>query len=181
MPALSSRHKWCKVWVVACRKTGSRDLSGKTEAGIGDNLRWSAAYLAQYALPRAHPTLTGSLLWNHTFCTFRNTHHVNSTLPGLIYFAQYAQLLLQRTICLQDITDFAVHFFRLRRAIRYALGANLGKDQTVMLDWWDDEKMTVEKLPRPSWWYQKVIFWGCFRTFYLLIELLLRKPKPSPD
>ena len=44
-----------------------------------------------------------------------------------------------------------VHFFRLQRAaIRYALGANLGKDQTVMLDWWDDEKMTLEKLLRTS-------------------------------
>ena len=40
-----------------------------------------------------------------------------------------------------------VHFFRLQRAaIRYALGANLSEDQTVMLDWGDDEKMTLEKL-----------------------------------
>ena len=51
------------------------------------------------------------------------------------HLPQHARLLVQRTICLQDITDFAVHFFRIRRAIRYALGANLGKDQTVMLDW----------------------------------------------
>ena len=47
----------------------------------------------------------------------------------------------------ETLPCLAVHFFRLRHAaIRYALGANLGKDQTVMLDWWDGEKMTLEKL-----------------------------------
>ena len=59
---LANWQTWCKVWIVACRKTGGRDLSGKTEAGIGDNLRWSAAYLAQYALPKAHTTLLLLLL-----------------------------------------------------------------------------------------------------------------------
>ena len=87
-------------------------------------------------------------------------------LPTVHFYLQY----IARS---ETLPCSAVHFFRLGRpAIRYALGSNLGKDQTVMLDWWDDEKMTLEKLLQPSWWYQKL------KYFYIFNELLLRYPEP---
>ena len=67
-PSLSSKqsaYPWCKVRHCCMQENGcGRDLLGKTEAGIGDNLRWSAAYLAQYALPTLHLfTLYTTLYW----------------------------------------------------------------------------------------------------------------------
>ena len=74
-----------------------------------------------------------------------------------------------------------VHFFRLQRAaIRYALGANLGEDQTVMLDWSDDEKMTLEKLlPGPVDDIRRLYFEVVSWVFTFSLECFSEKPEPS--
>ena len=80
------------------------------------------------------------------------------------HFAMLSSSFFQITTCCYT---FYIMLYVLRYAIRYALGPNLGRDQTVMLDWRDDEKMTLEKLLRPSWSYQRVFI---SRWFYKFLD-----------